>query len=191
MKPNAPLVPMVEQNSNRAGGDVVAGNKTINQFGTPPPSSHLAQLLEQYQQEVENNVQTKDKLRELQRFGEAKEDPLIPLETKLIEGKRGDLLEFAMETKEQFAKELVRHTLFPSAQKIHAHILSKIWSVFSTRILPAIRSGQERIAVERLIQSEIIDPTLADLRGNPFAYSDSEVHGMLYYLTGNCHIRWA
>lgn len=185
------MVPFVEQSNNHAGGDVVAGNKTINQFGTPPPSSHLVWLLEQYQVEVENNVHTHEKLRELQRFGIAKEEPLIPLETKLIEGKRGDLIEFAMEAKEQFTKELARHTHFPSAQKIHAHLLSKIWSVFSTRILPAIRSGQERLAVERLIQTEIIDPTLAELRSNPFAYSDTEVQGMIYYLTGNCHIRWA
>src|SRR5262249_42754126 len=141
--------------------------------------------------EVENDIQTSEKLRELQRYGEAKEDPLIPLEKKLVDGHREDLLEFAMETKERFTKELARHTHFLSAQKIHAHLLAKIWSVFSTRILPAIRSGQDRLAIERLIQSEIIDPTLADLRDNPFCYSDPDIQGMIYYLTGNCHITWA
>ncbi len=182
----------VEQRNNQAMGDIVGGNKTeiINQFGTPAPSSRLAQLLERYRHELAHNEQTSEKLRELQRYGEAKETPLIPIETKLSDGQRSDLIEFALETKEIFAKQLVRHTHFESAQRIHLHLLSRIWAIFQTRILPEIRAGQPRLTIERLIQSEIIDPTLADLRDNPFHYSDPEIHGMIYYLTGNCHIRW-
>lgn len=185
----------IHQDGNQALGDVVGRDKTeitnINQFGTPAPSSHLAQLLDRYRDELKCDKRTIEKLWELQRFGEPKENPLIPLETKLKEGNREDMIEFALETKESFAKQLARHTHFESAQKIHLHLLSRIWSVFQTRILPQIRAGQPRLVVERLIQSEIIDPTLADLRDNPFHYSDPEVQGMLYYLTGNCHIRWA
>ena len=185
----------VQQNNNQALGDIVAGNKNettnINQFGTPAPSSHLARLLERYRHELEHDERTSENLKELQRYGEAKEDPLIPIETKLNEGSRGDLIDYALETKECFAKQLVLHTHFESAQRIHLHLLSRIWSVFQTRILPQIRAGQSRLVIERLIQSEIIDPTLADLRDNPFDYTDREVQGMLYYLTGNCHIRWA
>lgn len=182
---------MVEQSNNKAGGDIVAGNKISNQFGTPAPSAYLARLLEKYQEEVGTNAQTEEKLLELQRFGEAKENPLIPLEQKLADGGRIDLLEFALEEKEAFAKKLARFTLFPSAQKIHLHLLANIYSVFSTRILPAIREGQSRDAVECLIQHAIIEPTLTELRENPFNYSTVDVQGMLYYLTGNCHIKWA
>lgn len=186
---------LLQQNNNQALGDIVGGNKSeitnVNQFGTPAPSSRLAQLLDRYRHELKNDERTSEKLEELQRYGEAKENPLIPIETKLKEGQRGDLIDFALETKECFAKQLARHTHFESAQKIHLHLLAHIWSVFQTRILPEIQAGQSRLAIERLIQSEIIDPTLADLRDNPFDYSDREVQGMLYYLTGNCHIRWA
>lgn len=191
MKPNALLVPTVEQSNNRAGRDIVGGNQINNQFGTPAPSAYLARLLEKYQQEVESNAQTKEKLLELQRFGEAKENPLIPLEKKLADGGRSDLVEFALEEKEGFAKKLARFTHFPSAQMIHLHLLANIYSVFSTRILPAIREGQNRDAVECLIQHAIIEPTLSELRENPFNYSAVDVQGMLYYLTGNCYIKWA
>jgi hypothetical protein len=181
------------QEGNQAGGDIVGRDKitNLNQFGPSAPSSHLGRLLERYQHELKCDDRTLEKLRELERFGEAKEDPLIPLETKLREGQREDLINFAMETKESFAKQLARHTHFESAQKIHIHLLSRVWCVFQTRILPEIKAGQPRLAIERLIQSEIIDPTLADLQENPFQYSDQEVQGMIYYLTGNCHIRWA
>lgn len=179
--------PTIQQHNNQAQGDIVGGDKTeiknINQFGTPAPSSHLARLLERYRHELAHDQQTSEKLMELQRYGEPKEEPLIPIETKLNEGNRDDLIDFALETKERFAKQLARHTHFESAQKIHLHLLSRIWSVFQTRILPEIRAGQSRLVIERLIQSEIIDPTLADLRDNPFQYSDPDVHGMLYYLT--------
>jgi hypothetical protein len=188
-----PYIPL-QQSNNQALGDIIGGNKNeitnINQFGAPAPSSYLSKLLERYRHELKHDERTSEKLKELQRYGEAKEEPLIPIETKLIEGHRGDLINFALETKESFAKQLVRHTHFESAQKIHLHLLSRIWSVFQTRILPEIKAGQSRLVVERLIQSEIIDPTLADLQDNPFHYSDPEVHGMIYYLTGNCHIRW-
>lgn len=185
----------MQQNNNQAQRDIVGRDKNeitnIYQFGAPAPCSHLARLLDRYRHELDHDERTGDKIKELQRWGEAKEDPLIPIETKLNEGQRGDLIGFALETKECFAKQLARHTHFESAQKIHLHLLARIWSVFQTRILPAIQAGHSRLAIERLIQSEIIDPTLADLRDNPFDYSDREVQGMLYYLTGNCHIRWA
>ncbi len=185
----------VQQNNNQALGDIVAGSKyettNINQFGTSAPSSRLARLLARYQHEIEQDERTSEKLKELQRYSEAKEGPLIPIQTKLNEGRRGDLIDYALETKECFAKQLVLHTHFESAQKIHLHLLSRIWSVFQTRILPEIRAGQSRLVIEKLIQSEIVDPTLVDLQDNPFDYTDREVQGMLYYLTGNCHIRWA
>lgn len=185
----------ISQSDNKVTGDIVGRDKTeitnITQIGAPPPSSHLIRLLDRYRHELGNDQRTLDKLLELQRFGEPKEDPLIPLETKLTEGGREDLIEFALETKEIFAKQLARHTHFESAQKIHLHLLARIWTVFQTRILPQIRAGQSRLAIERLIQSEIIDPTLSDLHDNPFHYSDMEVQGMIYYLTGNCHIRWS
>jgi len=190
MKPDTPSIPSVEQSNNRAGRDIVGGNQINNQFGTPAPSAYLARLLEKYQDEVETNATTKEKLLELQRFGEAKENPLIPLEQKLADGGRSDLVEFALEEKEGFAKKLARFTHFPSAQQIHLHLLSNIYTVFSTRILPAIREGQSRDTVECLIQQAIIEPTLTELRENPFHYSSADVQGMLYYLTGNCHIKW-
>jgi len=60
---------------------------------------------------------------------------LIPIETKLIEGNRGDLIDFAMETKERFAKQLVLHTHFESAQKIHLHLCHAFGAFFKTTIL--------------------------------------------------------
>jgi len=36
----------------------------------------------------------------------------------------------------------------------------------------------------------IIDPLVAELQKTSFRYYDVEVSGMLFYLTGNCYVRW-
>jgi hypothetical protein len=112
----------INQEGNQALGDIVGRDKNeitnINQFGTPAPSSHLARLLERYQDELKRDDRTSEKLKELQRYGEPKEDPLIPIETKLKEGNRADLIEFALKTKECFAKQLAREELFSLAQQV-------------------------------------------------------------------------
>lgn len=181
----------VIQSGNTAGRDVIGGNSNTVNLGAIAASSRLSLLLERYKHEVERDAKALEMLEELQRYCEPKEDPLVPLETKLEQGGRSDMLPFALETKERFSKQLALHTHYPSAQLIHLHVLSKIWSVFQTRIMPMIREGHSRLVIERLIESEIIEPTLGSLGDNPFNYGDSEIQGMIYYLTGNCHIWWS
>jgi hypothetical protein len=181
----------VNQRDNTAQGDIVGRDKIQNvTIGAPTRSSHIALLLSKLREEQSQKRETATTIPELRQFEQSREEPLVPLETKLREGHREDLLDFALEMKERFVKQLARNTLFESAQKIHYHFLERICSVFQTRIMPAIREKQPRLAIERLIQTEITDPILADLDDNPFLYSDRDVQGMLYYLTGNCYIRW-
>lgn len=178
------------QTNNTALGDIVAGDKTTINI-TRSPLNRLTVLLEQYQREVAEDAQAREILEELQRYREPRENPLVPLEEKLMRGHRAEIVPFALEAKERFNKSLARSTYYLSAQKIHAHVLSKIWSVFQTRIRPVILAGAPLIEVDRLIETEIIEPILVSLEVNPFNYSEDDIHGMIYYLTGNCYIWWS
>jgi hypothetical protein len=44
--------------------------------------------------------------------------------------------------------------------------------------------------IKRAVQHEIIDPIEAMLGENVLDLYADEINGMLYFLTGNCHIRW-
>lgn len=181
-------------------GAVAAGNITNSPITTNvdasthlpplPPSSRIAALLDRYREELKNDRRTAEIVAELRRFtAPAVEDPLT-LEDKLTAGNRADLVNFATEVKELFVKKLAKFTLFESAQAIHVHVLSRIYSVFETQILPMIRANTARDKVELAIQHRIIEPILVDLQENPFGYSHEDIYGMVYYLTGNCKVTW-
>jgi hypothetical protein len=155
------------------------------------PSSRIAALLNRYHEEASSDHRTGEIIAELKRFTAPVVDDPLSLAEKLKAGNRADLVNFATETKEVFVKKLAKFTLFESAQAIHVHVLSRIYSVFETQILPMIRANAPRDKVELAIQHRIIEPVLADLQENPFGYSHLEIHGMVYYLTGNCKIVWA
>jgi hypothetical protein len=180
------------QSNNVTGGDVVAGDKIQHSFtmSTPSPAGGLMHLLKRLQEEQRGDARAQEMIDELKRFTEPKERIPIGVEQKLTDGGRTDLIAFALQAKEDFAKKLAQNTFFESAQEIHALFLSRIYSVFSTRILPMIRDGAHPDVVNTLIQTWIIEPTVAELQQTPFRYYDDHVQGMLFYLTGNCHIVW-
>ena len=183
---------LVNQSGNTAGGDIVAGNlaKTVVNIGTISPTGVLTRLLDKLTQEQKADVQAKKIIDELKRFQEPQDPVPLGLDVKLTNGKRDDVIHFATQAKERFMKKLAQETLFESAQEIHALVLSRIYSIFWTQISPAIKTGASRVAVDALIRTQIIEPIVAELQNTPFRYYDEHVHGMLYYLTGNCYLRW-
>jgi hypothetical protein len=198
MSASDPKDPKGLQASAPGTGAVAAGNITNSPVTTNvdasthlspiPPSSRIAALLDRYREELKNDRRTAEIVSELRRFtAPAVEDPLT-LEDKLKAGNRADLVNFATEVKELFVKKL---SLFESAQAIHVHVLSRIYSIFETQILPMIRANTARDKVELAIQHRIIEPILVDLQENPFGYSHEDIYGMVYYLTGNCKVTWA
>lgn len=157
---------------------------------TLPPSSRIAALLNRYREELKNDYRTTEIVAELKRFTAPAVNDLRTLEEKLKAGNRADLVGFATEAKELFVKKLAKFSLFESAQAIHVHVLSRIYSTFETQILPMIRAHTARDKVELAIQHRIIEPILLDLQENPFGYSHQDIYGMVYYLTGNCKVAW-
>jgi len=180
----------VTQSGNTAGGNIIGGNQTNLTLGTLSPTGVLSQLLDKLVKEQKADLRAQSIIEELKRFHEPQETVPIGLTTKLEKGGRNDLIPFATEAKERFAKKLAKETLFESAQEIHALVLSRIYSVFSTQISPLIKSGADRQAVDALIRVQIIEPIVSELQNTPFRYYDEHVYGMIYYLTGNCYVKW-
>ena len=180
------------QSDNVAGGDIVGGHKVTTNLniGSPSPTGALRRLLEKLQHEQATDTRARKIIDELKRFDEPQDPVPLGLQQKLADGKRDDLVEFATKTKEQFVKKLAQNTFFESAQEIHALFLSRIYCIFNTQVLPQIKEGVDRQVIDALIRAHIIDPIVAELQETPFRYYDEHVHGMLYYLTGNCYVKW-
>jgi hypothetical protein len=117
--------------------------------------------------------------------------PIIGLEEKLKKGNRLDLLENALLLKESFAKCLTREQLAPSMQEAYVHILSCIRTIFFHKVRPLIQTSTSSIVIDKAIYDDIvmsIYTQISDIR--ELNHTMDDILGMLYFLTGNCHINW-
>ncbi|QNN23076.1 hypothetical protein HED60_12610 [Planctomycetales bacterium ZRK34] len=180
------------QENIRAEGDVAGRDINKTTFVSPPAPSRLHDLISKAEDELRKNTAYQKVFRDLQRYIDSIDDDEVSgLENKLIAANRSDELKKAAILKEQFTKMLFEHMLSPSAQKVYAHLLARIETLFDQKIRPLIRAGANAIAVDAAIADAVICPVCNEIdAANALGIHDCDIRGMLYYLTGTCHISW-
>lgn len=189
----------ITQRGNRAGGHI-SGNDIIdvhgdyiNQSAPVIPESKLSKLYRRLKDEAADDQQLLDYIDQLAIYTRVVQDEeVIGLDGKLTAADRSDQIEMAMRMKEQVYAQ-IRQTIFSrTCQTIYATLMAKIWEEFTSYVRPAITGGASRAEVDALINKHVIKPITAEL-DNCIEYdgiANTEVRGMLYFLTGNCHLRW-
>ncbi len=76
------------------------------------------------------------------------------------------------------------------AQDINVHILAKVKTAFVMQVYTLIIQGQPEESINLLIHERIITPVMAELGINILKYTEEDIMGMIFFLTGNCHIKW-
>jgi hypothetical protein len=174
------------QIGSRAGGDIVGRDKHVYSGKRTP----ISILSEKYKNECESQNELKNFIDALMHYVDF-DDDVKGLEVKLqAGGKRNDYIESAKINKELFAKRLVKRDLSFTAQMIFVHILGRIKTSFQHKIVPQIKTGITEAVIERAIYDDVIAPINEELEENVLQLTMDEISGMLYFLTGNCHIRW-
>lgn len=113
------------------------------------------------------------------------------LDRKLIDGNRDYLIEAAMDSKEIVAKKILRLSHFNSAQEIYTYLLTNIRIAFLHEVKSKIKSQSYMVhQIDDIVSTKIIDPLLQNLHGSSLGIDRNELYGLLYFLTGNCHIDW-
>ncbi len=176
-----------------AGKDIVFGDKTTQNHYHQNNKSRLASLFEKLNSECENNEEIIGWIDDLYRYTVQRD--VIGLEQKLLEGNRKDLINDAIWLKEEYYKKLTKYQLYQSAQKIQAHLLASILERFRNKIYPLIISNADDVTVSSAISDEIVNPLVSlieqeGLEDNILGFSATDIEGMVYYLTGRCHIKW-
>ncbi len=180
------------QNNNIVYGDQAGGHLTKNYVYDVSEPTQMRHLIDRLKQEREGDAKFTETLEILMRYimpptGETVDG----LETKLRVAGQDCLFDFASRTKEYFSKKLFENQFSLAGQEILAFLLAEIYTRFQKHVVPAIQMGQPIEVVNRLVQSHVIDDVQRLLGENPLRLYSEEVNGMLYYLTGNCHIKWA
>lgn len=185
----------VSQSNNDVKGDLAGNdiNKPTYNIGRPTigGKSQLEKLYDRLEKEKESSTVFSEIVDELLHFKKnADETDFIGLEKKLENGNRISYLNFAEKSKEKFAKKLLRNEHSETAQHIYAFLLAKVYSSFELNISPRIKENHPEIFINELITQFIINPLEEILGENLLRIYDDEINGMIYFLTGNCHIKW-
>ncbi len=170
---------------DQAGGDIFKHNTIL--VGSVSP---MSRMIAKYRAEAEKDQGIRQSIEQLRRWQLPPEGDVIGLEEKLRQGGRIELVHLAIVAKDRFEKCLLRHEFSPAAQEIYAFLLAKVWQLFSQVIYPEICRGAEPQVIDRLLAHEIYARVEALLEDNPLRLNPDEVMGMLYWLTGNCHLKW-
>ncbi|MCK9818139.1 hypothetical protein M1B35_29425 [Pseudomonas sp. MAFF 302046] len=116
--------------------------------------------------------------------------PVIGLQKKLVNGNREDLVEEAIEHKDRFAKIAARAQLSPRRQYIYFYILQKIKASFDGQIRPLLKSGARPEDIDQAIYHNIVNTIFAEVCSVDVSIDQYLIYGMLYFLTGKCHLVW-
>jgi hypothetical protein len=179
----------VSQSGNTAGRDIVAGDKYEGFFQTPPNSlSRLYQILRDADKAAPYTAQIADQLQHY--CATTTSADVRGLAEKLTSGGRVDLIHDASLWKEKASKLIMKWQTSPVAQDILTHILAKLHTEFMFNARPAVQEGKSRATVDEIVISKVIQPTHAMLGDNDLGLTYLDLMGLLFYLGGNCHIRW-
>lgn len=120
----------------------------------------------------------------------------IDMPTKLKDGgfSESEIIK-ATRRKEIYAKKLEKNLFFESAQWIDSQLFAKIMIDFETYVEPLINKGATKDEVIKVVAENVVHPVLdlINVEGendDVLNYTLEDVFGMVYYLTGKCHINW-
>lgn len=178
------------ESGDLAGRDIIKPVYNIGRI-TFGGQSQLEKLYERLEKEKNESAIFREIVDELLHFKNNADDKgFIGLEKKLVNGNRISYLHFAETSKEKFAKKLLKNEHSETAQLIYAFLLAKVYSSFQTNIYPRISEGLAEEFINQLVTEYIIKPLEDILGNNLLRIYDDEINGMIYFLTGNCHIKW-
>jgi hypothetical protein len=186
----------VNQLDNEIGRDLAGRDITydqsvqFNQFSRQSETP-LQMLFKKLELEKTTNPQLTEFIEELNYYYNKVDGDVIGLEQKLKDGKQENLVDYALRVKEAYHKKLYKHQFSEVSQQINLYLLALVESYFTNHIYPKICNGHSSEQISSLIQEQVINPLLNQLNGDTLGFTAKDINGMIYFLTGNCHIQWS
>lgn len=167
--------------------------REVNNYYTQS-ESRLGGWFRRLNDEINNDIRLQKKLDDIKRY-RTKLPHTIGLEAKLKDGGFSQsAIDKARRLKMYFAKKSTRFQYYESAQLIDSYLFAKLCHSFDTYILPNIES-QPLCDIRQMVYEKVVLPIIGEINANgscdrQLCYNEDDIYGMLYYLTGKCHINW-
>lgn len=153
-------------------------------------------MIEKFEKNKQDSPDFKEISQELTHFLQRKIEKNNPklardLKQKLIDGNREFIIEIAIESKSKVQRKIAKYGLFKTANEVFLFLLSHILSIFQYQIKEKILSKEfSNHQIDDFITERIINPLWEDCQMSSLFDSIDEMYGLLFLLTGNCHIDW-
>lgn len=180
------VVPTAENPQMHITGDgniQALGNITISKLTNP-----LETLLRDLDFDTEESKELLAISAELQTYFSNRD--VIGLEGKLISAGRIDLLEDAIYEKHRFSQKLALLQFTLQLRKVYHHLLAMLVQRFRNGVLPLIRDGASFAEVDAATMKLVSDVYSYTTASNVLNLTETDVHAMIFFLTGNCHLKW-
>jgi protein SERAC1 len=112
------------------------------------------------------------------------------LAEKLIAGDRAIEIADAERKKDRFAKTLRRNASQASSVMRYTRIMAEVESRFKRHVRPLIVQNKDEGTVNAAVQAQVINPIFEAQAKETDDVTTAVIDCALYYLTGNCHVRW-
>ena len=196
----------IAQSGNEAGGHIAGGNVLASagdlnniefsgQVILPQPraETQLNRLYRKLREEAAEDQELTDYIDQLQIFTRTVEDEtVVGLDGKFSAADRLDELDMAKAMKEMIYSELRKNMFSRTFQTIYATLMGKVYEEFQIWVRPAVAKGASREDIDKLVSTYVVKPVVAELE-TCSEYNEAAtptVRGMVYFLTGNCHLVW-
>lgn len=182
-----------QQNNVESTGSFNPNATTVNYY-YKQSQSRLGSYFERLEQEILKNV-NEEVIEELI-FYKTKLNGTRGLERKLQDGNfKQSKINDAIRLKELYAKKATKFECYPSAQRINLDLFARIKHEFETNITPLIEEETPLKTVMSEVREKIVKPIMALINENGahdmyLQYNEDHIYGMIYYLTGMCHLNW-
>lgn len=174
--------------NNSSIDDIVFGDKKVYAEELHP----LEKAIKSIQEIMSGSPELEGIIEELAEYTTDRPDrEIIGVEAKLINGGREDLISNAVYYKNKFERKIAKRQLSHAEQMVYAHVLATIEAAFNQYIRPLILNGSGKEVVDAAVHQHIFEPVYKAVVGFDVTLTMQHVSGMLYFLTGKCHLVWS
>lgn len=159
-------------------------------------NSRMASWFRKLKEEIDHDDKLQKKMADIMRY-RTKLPHTLGLKRKLQDGGYNKTaIDKACRLKQGYAKKATKYQYYEMANRIDDYLFAILSNRFDDYVYPLIVNQRPLADIKQAVSEQVIIPVMKELNENGeddiyLCYTTDDILGMLYNLTGNCHINWA
>lgn len=159
-------------------------------------NSRMASWFRKLKEEIDHDDKLQKKMADIMRY-RTKLPHTLGLKRKLQDGGYNKTaIDKACRLKQGYAKKATKYQYYEMANRIDDYLFAILSNRFDDYVYPLIVNQRPLADIKQAVSEQVIIPVMKELNENGeddiyLCYTTDDILGMLYYLTGNCHINLA